>query len=289
MSKEAVIVGAGPAGISAAIYLVRAGVPVTIIYKDEGALGKAVSIDNYYGFPGGISGHDLFVRGLEQAKELGAKVVQDEVVGLVWEEKITVLTKSERYPADVIVLATGAARIAPKIEGLKDLEGRGVSYCAVCDAFFYRQKDVAVIGNGEYALHEATVLADTSRHVTIFTLGKEPEFGAVECDNIEVDRRKIMRLNGQESLESVELEDGSIIPVSGLFVAVGVAGSSDFARKLGAEVDGARIVVNADCASAIEGVYACGDCNGGMLQVAKAVYDGAKAASHAIKYLRSLA
>ena len=133
------------------------------------------------------------------------------------------------------------------------------------------------------------MLADTSRHVTIFTLGKEPEFGAVECDNIEVDRRKIMRLNGQESLESVELEDGSIIPVSGLFVAVGVAGSSDFARKLGAEVDGARIVVNADCASAIEGVYACGDCNGGMLQVAKAVYDGAKAASHAIKYLRSLA
>lgn len=288
MTKEAVIIGAGPAGISAAVYLVRAGVPTTILYKDEGALGKAVSIDNYYGFPGGISGHDLFVRGLEQAKELGAKIVQDEVVGIVWEDKISVLTKSERYPADVIILSTGAARIAPKIENLKNLEGRGVSYCAVCDAFFYRQKDVAVIGSGEYALHEATVLADTSRHVTIFTLGREPEFESVPRSNIEVDRRKIKRLNGEDALESVELDDGTVVPVSGLFVAVGVAGSSDFARKLGAQVEGARIVVDDNCASAIDGVYACGDCTGGMLQVAKAVHDGAKAASHAIKYLRTL-
>lgn len=288
MDKKAIVVGAGPAGISAAVYLIRAGIPVTVIYKDKGALGKASSIDNYYGFPKGIPGPELFDCGIEQAKELGVEIVQDEVVGLVWEEKMTILTKTASYPGDVIVLATGAARIAPKIAGLKELEGCGVSYCAICDAFFYRQKDVAVLGNGEYAMHEAMVLADTSNSVTIFTMGKDPEFQPTDRENIHVDSRKIVRLNGQESLESLELEDGNIVPMAGLFVAVGVAGSSDFAKKVGAETEGARIVVDENCATTIEGLYACGDCNGGMLQVAKAVYDGAKAAQHAIKYLRSL-
>lgn len=288
MDKKAIVVGAGPAGISAAIYLIRAGIPVTLIYKDKGALGKASSIDNYYGFPNGIPGSDLFDRGIEQAKALGVEIIPEEVVGLVWEEKLTILTKNAAYPGDVIVLATGAARIAPKIDGLKELEGCGVSYCAVCDAFFYRQKDVAVLGSGEYAMHEATVLADTSKSVTLYTMGKTPEFQTSDRENIHVDTRKIVRLNGQDSLESLELEDGSVIPMAGLFVAVGVAGSSDFAKKVGAETDGARIVVDDNCATTIEGLYACGDCNGGMLQVAKAVYDGAKAAQHAIKYLRNL-
>ena len=288
MSKQAVIVGAGPAGISAAIYLVRAGFPVQVIYRDAGALGKAEAIENYYGFEEPIKGDALFERGLMQARRLGVECIQDEVVGLSWGDKLTILTKSGQYPGDVIILATGAARIAPKIEGLKRLEGYGVSYCAVCDAFFYRQKDVAVIGNGEYALHEAMELVGTSKSVTIFTQGREPEFSVPDVPNLSIDKRKINRLNGENSLESLELEDGSIFPVSGLFVAIGVAGSSDFARKVGAEVEGARIVVNEDCATTIDGLYACGDCIGGMLQVAKAVYDGARAASHAIKYLRNL-
>lgn len=287
MTKKAIIVGAGPAGISAAIYLVRAGISVTVIYKDQGALGKASAIENYYGFAKAIPGPELFNQGLEQAKSLGVEIIQDEVVGLVWEEKMTILTKTASYPGDVIILATGAARIAPKIDGLKELEGCGVSYCAICDAFFYRQKNVAVLGNGEYALHEATVLADTSSSVTIFTMGKDPEFQPSDRENIHVDARKIIHLNGTDSLESLELEDGSVVPMDGLFVAVGVAGSADFAKKVGAETDGARIVVDDNCATTIEGLYACGDCNGGMLQVAKAVYDGAKAAQHAIKFLRN--
>ena len=285
--KNAVIIGAGPAGITAAIYLIRAGIQTTVIYKDMGALGKTKAIDNYYGFPETISGPELFERGLAQAKRLGATIIQDEVVGISWEDRMTVLTKSDRYPGDVIFFATGAARIAPKIDGLKSLEGRGVSYCAVCDAFFYRNRDVAVIGNGAYALHEAEVLSNTSKSVTIYTLGKTPEFTLPDQSQIRIDTRNILRLNGDESLESVELDDGTSVPLDGLFVAVGVAGSADFAKKVGAEVEGVRIVTDENCQTTLEGLYAIGDCNGGLLQIAKAVHDGAKAAVHAIKFLRN--
>ena len=107
-------------------------------------------------------------------------------------------------------------------------------------------------------------------------------------DKIRVDSRKVAKILGSESVERLELEDGTIVPMDGVFVAVGVAGSADFARKIGAEVEGVRIVVDENCATTIPGLYACGDCTGGMLQIAKAVYDGAKAAKHAIAYLRSL-
>lgn len=284
-TKNAVIIGAGPAGVSSAIYLLRAEIPVTIIYKDRGALGKAHLIDNYYGFEEPVSGEELFERGLAQARRLGAEVVQDEVVGLVWgDEKMTVVTKTESYPADVIVMATGAARIAPRIPGLREMEGRGVSYCAICDAFFYRKKRVGVLGNGEYALHEASVLLPTSESVTLFTNGKAVE-GEVPA-NLNVETRKIAKLNGAEHLESIELEDGTVVPEDGLFVAVGIAGSADFAKKIGAEVEGARIVVDENGKTTLDGLYAVGDCSGGLLQVAKAVADGAKAGTHAVKYLR---
>ena len=287
MKTNAVIIGAGPAGISAAIYLVRAGFPVTVVYRDMGALGKTESIENFYGFPEPVSGSELFNRGLAQAKRLGVDCVQDEVVGIEWADKMTVVTQNARLPGDVIILATGAARIAPKIPGLKELEGRGVSYCAVCDAFFYRGKNVAVLGAGDYAKHEALTLAATSAHVTIFTMGKDAEFGELP-ENVTVDARPVSKLNGTESLESVELGDGTVVPLAGIFVAVGIAGSADFARKLGAETDGVRIVTDENKATSLPGLYACGDCTGGMLQVAKAVYDGACAATHAIKYMRSL-
>ena len=289
MSPQAVVIGAGPAGISAAIYLVRAGISVTVIYRDMGALGKTEAIENYYGFENPVSGPELFDIGLKQAQRLGATIIKDEVVGLSWEDKMAVVTQHRSWPADVIVLATGAARIAPKIPGLRELEGAGVSYCAVCDAFFYRNKDVAVIGNGEYALHEASELVNTSKSVTIYTMGKEPEF---TCDkdwpNLKIDRRKITRLIGEKHLESLELDDGSQIPTDGLFVAVGVAGSAELARKIGAETDGPRIKVDENNLTTIPGVYACGDCTGGLLQVAKAVYEGARAATHAVKFLRNL-
>ena len=285
--QNALIIGAGPAGISAAIYLLRAEIPTTIIYNGMGALGMAHLIENYYGFEEPIPGPELFERGLAQARRLGATIVEDEVVGLVWgDEKMTALTKTAEYPADVIIMATGASRIAPKIPGLRELEGVGVSYCAICDAFFYRQKRVAVLGNGEYALHEANVLLPTSAEVTLYTQGKPLTCTDVP-ENLRVETRKITRLIGDQKLTGVELEDGSVIDTDGFFVAVGIAGSADFAKKIGAEVEGVNLVVDDNCQTTLPGLYAVGDCTGGLLQVAKAVADGAKAGTHAVKFLRN--
>ena len=167
-----IIIGNGPAGISAALYTTRAGIETTIIGKDDGALAKAAEVENYYGFREPISGKQLIADGIEGARRLGATILTDEVVGLTYRDKLTVIAKGKEYSADSVLLATGTSRNAPRIKGLREYEGRGISYCAVCDAFFYRGKDVAVLGSGDYALHEALELLPTSGSVTLLTNGQ---------------------------------------------------------------------------------------------------------------------
>lgn len=280
-----IIIGNGPAGISTALYTIRAGIETTIIGKDFGALGKAHEIENYYGFSQPISGEDLVKEGIEGAKRLGVNFISDEVLGLSYTDQLVVKTKNEDYTAKSVVIATGTSRNTPKIKGLKDLEGHGVSYCAVCDAFFYRGKDVAVFGDGEYALHEALELLQTSNTVTLLTNGKTP---TIEIpDSIKVNTTPIESLEGVEALEAVLFQDGSKLPISGLFVAIGVAGSTDLAKKIGAITEKNKILVDDNMATNIPGLYAAGDCTGGLLQISKAVYDGAKAGTSIIKYLRN--
>ncbi len=283
--SNVIIIGNGPAGISSALYTTRAGIETTIIGKDLGALGKASEIENYYGFSQPISGKDLIQNGVEGARRLGANIISDEVVGISFEDKFIVLTKEKKYYADSVVIATGTSRSAPKIKGLKEFEGHGVSYCAVCDAFFYRGKDVAVLGDGDYALHEALELLPTSNSVTLLTNGNKPS--TVIPNTIKVNTNVIESINGGEVVESALFQDGSSLPISGLFVAVGVAGSTDLAKKLGAATQKNRILIEDNTATNIPGLFAAGDCTGGLLQISKAVYEGAKAGTEVIKYLRS--
>ena len=166
-----VIIGSGPAGVSAALYAARAGVDTTILTKGPGALDRAELIQNYYGFAEPISGAELERRVMEGAKAVGVKFVTAEAVGLTYTDKLTVETLDGDYPADAVILATGASRAAPRIPGLTGLEGHGVSYCATCDAFFYRGKDVAVLGSGEYALHEVQALLPVAKSVALLTNG----------------------------------------------------------------------------------------------------------------------
>ncbi|SFR88475.1 NAD(P)/FAD-dependent oxidoreductase [Anaeromicropila populeti] len=280
-----IIIGNGPAGISTALYTTRAGIKTTIIGKDFGALGKASEIENYYGFRTPISGTELITNGIEGARRLGAEILTDEVVGISYEQKFTVITKENEYTADSVVIATGSSRTTPKIEGLKELEGYGVSYCAVCDAFFYKQKNVAVLGNGSYALHEALELFPTSASVTILTNGKEPDVSIP--DIIQINTNTIKSVDGNGILEKVHFTDGSTLPISGLFIAIGIAGSSDLAKKIGAETKNNKITVDENMSTTVPGLYAAGDCTGGLLQISKAVYEGAKAGTEVIKYLRN--
>lgn len=281
---SAIIIGSGPAGISAALYLKRAAIDVTIFASGGGALEKADKIENYYGFAQPISGKALLEAGVSNAKRLGCTFLPEEVVSLGYNGTLTAATKSAVYEADALILATGASRNTPKIQGIVELEGKGVSYCAVCDAFFYRGKDVAVLGGGEYALHEAMELLPVASSVTMLTDGTEPT--AAIPSAIRVEKRKLTCVIGESTVTGVKFIDGEGLSLTGVFVAVGVASSSDLAKKLGALTEGNRIVVNERMETNIPGLYAAGDCIGGLLQIAKAVSDGAIAGTEAIKYIR---
>lgn len=279
-----VIIGSGPAGVSAALYAARAGVETTVLTKGPGALDRAELIQNYYGFAEPISGAELERRGIEGAKALGVQFVTTEAVGLTYMDKLTVETLAGDFPADAVILATGASRAAPHVPGLAGLEGHGVSYCATCDAFFYRGKDVAVLGSGEYALHEVQALLPVVKSVTLLTNGSP--LTASFPPEVTVCPEKVNAILGEERVSGVELSGGKTVALSGVFVALGVAGSTALARKLGAEVDGNRILVDKHMQTTLPGLYAAGDCTGGLLQVAKAVYEGALAGTEAAKALR---
>ena len=279
-----VIIGSGPAGVSAALYAARAGVETTVLTKGPGALDRAELIQNYYGFAEPISGAELERRGIEGAKALGVQFVTTEAVGLTYMDKLTVETLAGDFPADAVILATGASRAAPHIPGLAGLEGHGVSYCATCDAFFYRGKDVAVLGSGEYALHEVQALLPVVKSITLLTNGSP--LTASFPPEVTVCPEKVNAILGEERVSGVELSGGKTVALSGVFVALGVAGSTALARKLGAEVDGNRILVDEHMQTTLPGLYAAGDCTGGLLQVAKAVYEGALAGTEAAKALR---
>ena len=279
-----VIIGSGPAGVSAALYAVRAGVHTTVLTKGPGALDRAEKIENYYGFAEPISGAELERRSIENAKRLGVNVITAEAVGLTWTDRLTVETLAGDYPADAVILATGASRAVPRIPGLAGLEGHGVSFCAACDAFFYRGKDVAVLGSGEYALHEVQALLPVVGSVSLLTNGAP--LTAQFPPEVKVYPQKVDAILGEKVVTGVQLSGGETLAVSGVFVALGVAGSTALARKIGAAVDGNRIVVDAAMQTTVPGLYAAGDCTGGLLQVAKAVYEGALAGTEAAKALR---
>lgn len=281
-----VIIGSGPAGISSALYTVRSGLETTVISKGGGSLHKAEIIENYYGFAEPVTGEQLENAGIEGAKRLGVKFVAEEVVGLSFGDKLEAVTSGNSYEADSIILATGSRRSQPKIPGIKEYEGKGISYCATCDAFFYRNKNVAVLGNGEYALHEAMILQAVAQSVTILTNGSNPTVSVPET--IRINDKKISSIIGGEKVSGINFSDGSSISADGIFIAFGVAGSTDLARKIGALTYGNKIVVDENMATNIPGLFAAGDCTGGLLQIAKAVYDGAKAGTEAVKYVRKM-
>lgn len=282
--SNVIIIGSGPAGISASLYTIRASIDTTVISKGNSALIKAENIENYYGFSTPVTGQALEQSGIEGAKRLGVKFITEEVISISYEEKLSVKTNVNNYEADCILIATGSSRKTPKISGIAEFEGKGVSYCAVCDAFFYRDKDVAVLGNGEYAIHEAMELMPVAKSVTLLTNGLEPD--ASLPSGILLNTKKITSLKGGDRLAGVVFDDSSESALEGLFIALGVAGSTDLAMKIGALTEGNKIIVNENMETNIPGLFAAGDCTGGLLQVSKAVYEGAKAGTEMVKQVR---
>ena len=281
---DVIIIGSGPAGVTAAIYAKRGGLNPLVIYNGFGALGKTEKIENYYGFSK-ISGKELFNRGIEQLKNLNIDLVKDEVVQLNYNNNFEVITVNNSFYSKYVVLATGTSRKAPVIKGIKEFEGKGISYCAVCDAFFYKNKNVAVLGNGNYAIHEAEVLKPVTKSVILLTNGERP----VENRDISinVNEKKIREVRGSENVNEIIFDDGTKEDVSGVFIAIGTASTSDLARKIGARIENNNIVVNENMETTVPNLYACGDCVGGILQISKAVYDGMKVGFEIIKKVKN--
>jgi len=278
---DVIIVGAGPAGISASLYTIRRNLKTLIIYKEKSALEKSTKIENYYGFENGINGEELYKIGIRQAQNIGAEVIKDEVTNI----KIDYLNEKEytfkveilnnEFKAKSVILATGNKKNKPNIKNMDKYEGKGISYCAICDGFFYRNKNVAVIGNGDYAIAEAKDLQNIAKSITILTNGRQaPEYRA---ENININTKKIDQIEGENKVEEIDFVDNTKMKIDGIFIAQGVAGSTEFAKKIGAKINNDKIVVDENMETSIKGLFACGDCTGGLYQVSKAVYDGTKA------------
>lgn len=284
---DLIVIGHGPAGLQAAIYGVRAGLDVLCVGRDAGALGTSDRIENYLGFVEPVSGPELLSAGKRQAERLGVRLRETEVTGIRYGERFTVDTADGSEDADAVILATGMPRRTVALPGVKEYEGRGVSYCAVCDAFFYRRKTVAVIGSGEYALHEAADLKPVAAKIYMLTHGDALHSGAVD-PQYEVIEDRIERLEGDdEKVRRVVFTSARQLEIDGVFIALGTASALDLAVKLGLENDGTALIVNDRMETNVPGVFACGDCTGGLLQIAVAVGEGAWAGMSAVAYVRA--
>ena len=285
MIYDVIIIGAGPAGVSASLYTKRGNLSTLIIYSDESSLEKAKKIENYYGFENGINGKDLYNVGIKQAKNIGVDTKKEEVLNvLVGNEGFRVITDKDEYNTKAVIFSTGNKKNKPNIKGIDKFEGRGISYCAICDGFFYKDKNVVVIGNGKYAISETNDLINIARHITILTNGKQaPEFRA---ENVDINTEEIEEINGEKKVEEIILKNHKKIETDGIFIAQGVAGSTEFAKKLGIITKQDKIIVNEKMETNVKGIYACGDCTGGLFQVSKAVYEGTIAGLQVINYIR---
>lgn len=297
---DIVIVGAGTAGLSAAIYAVRAGKSVIVLEATThgGQIVNTPEVENYPGIKK-ISGFEFANNLYEQAKSLGAEVVYEKVIGIEvnGEEKI-VHTAKEDYQAKAVILATGAKNRPLGLEHEKEWIGAGISYCATCDGMFYRGKDVAVAGGGNTALENAIFLTNYCRKVYLIHRrdafrGEEKLLQTLkEKPNVEfVLNANITRLIGEDGVDGVEVEDKNthekrVIDVMGLFVAIGqMPENSEFINVVDLD-KGGYIEAKEDCKTKTKGIFTAGDCRTKKVrQLATAASDGAIAALAACEYI----
>ncbi len=291
MVYDVIIVGKGPAGISAALYTVRANLKTLVIGGPGSSLRKAGKVDNYYGFSETVTGEFLLKQGELQAIRLGAELVEDEVIAIEKKDLFEVTTPGASYTAKSVLLATGQPQKKLRIGNLEKYEGKGVSYCTTCDGFFYKDLKVGVLGYRDFAVHEAIELTAFTKNITIYTNGKELELSEKyreEFGKFRIDHRPILKFEGSEFLEKVCFEDGTEESLDGMFIAYETASSVDFAMKLGILTENNSIIVDGAQKTNVDGVFAAGDCTGGFKQIAVAVGQGALAAKSIIEYVRKL-
>jgi thioredoxin reductase (NADPH) len=292
MGHDVLILGSGPAGTSAAIYTGRGGLDTLVVSHGRSTLLWAGRIDNYFGFPDGIQGTELYEKALTQAKKYGASFLDDEVVALEKSDSgIKLIGVNGEYAGKTLLLATGNPPKKTHLKNAERFEGTGIAYCASCDGFFYRDMKVGVLGHSDYAVQEALELLDYTKNITIFTNGREMVLSgkyAGAAGEFKVDPRKIGSLEGGDVLEKIVFSGGEEENIQGLFIASGSASSVDFAKKTGILTEGSYIVVDNDQMTNIGGIFAAGACTNSCMtvnQVATSVGQGALAGKKILEYL----
>lgn len=305
--ENVIIVGSGPAGWTAATYTGRAGfAPLVLAGELEagGALMTTTEVENFPGFPEGVMGPDLMAKMQEQAEKFGARVEYEDAVDFELEGEVKTITTGSgtKYQARTVILALGSAHRKLGVPGEDELSGRGVSYCATCDGFFFRDKEIAMVGGGDSAVTEALFLTRFASKVHVIHRRDELRASKVLADRLLADEKvemqwnsKVVELRGEDSLEVAVLEDTQTgeqreLPLSGLFVAIGHDPRSDVLGGQLELVEGGYIKVDEPSTrTSLPGVFSCGDVvDHTYRQAVTAAGSGCRAALDAQHYLGEL-
>lgn len=297
---DLIIIGSGPAGLSAAVYGKRAGLNLIVIEKNPMSGGQVLNtyeVDNYLGMPG-INGFDMGMKFREHAEHLNVEFVEAEVTSVEDGEVKVVHTGVGDYEARTVIFTTGAEHAHLGVPGEKELSGRGVSYCATCDGAFYKGKTAAVVGGGDVALEDAIYLTRFCEKV--YLIHRRDEFRGArilqdqlqDLPNVEILYSTVVKkINGEDAVESLTVQDvksGQIseIEINGIFIAVGIRPNTDFYKELVACDEQGYVLAGEDGATNVAGIFVAGDVRKkGLRQIITAVADGANAAVSAGAYL----
>lgn len=300
--QDILIVGAGTAGLTAAIYAARAGKTVTVLENEAvgGQIATSPQVENYPGFES-ISGADFSDRLFTQATVLGVSVELEKAQAVRAQDGMfTVETSGESYSARALILATGVKHRRLGLAEEASYLGRGLSYCAVCDGAFFKNRTVAVVGGGNAALQSAIYLSDVAEKV--YLIHRRTQYRAEEAvirameakPNIEpILNKTVAALSGEPLLQSLTLRDTqtgetSELPVNGVFVSIGKVPANDFCRDLVKLDDAGFIVADESCKTNVPGLFAAGDCRTKTVrQLTTAASDGSIAALAACDYLNA--
>lgn len=305
--RDLVIIGSGPAGYTAAVYAARAGLSPVVVAGSVtagGALMNTTDVENFPGFPDGILGPELMESMQKQAERFGAEVVWDDVVSVELDGAVkTVVTGGgETYRARAVILATGSAYRELGLADEKRLSGRGVSWCATCDGFFFRDKDIVVVGGGDSAVEEATFLTRFGRTVTMVHRRDQLRASKIMADRALANPKirfewnaEVVGIHGQDKVEGVTLRDTVTgetreLPAAGLFVAIGHEPRTELVKgQVDLDGNGYILVQGRSTLTNLPGVFACGDAvDHTYRQAITAAGSGCAAALDAQHYLAAL-